>query len=100
MLSPYRSSPSTIRSPRCSPTLKLETRILRPRAVGLRHGLLELDRGGERIGSAAEFRQSAITGELGQPAAMPRERRLELLGSARFQARQRTALVPAHQGGE
>ena len=48
-------------------------------AVGVGHGLLELDRGAQGIHGASELDQRAVAGQLDQPAAITRQRRLEAL---------------------
>ena len=53
----------------------------------------------QRIDGAGELDQRAIAGQLDQPAAMPGQCGLEPLGAMVPQARQRAALVPAHQAG-
>ena len=68
-------------------------------AVGLGHRLLKLDSCGQRIHGAGELDQGPVAGQLDQPASV-----LASTGSRRSdpvlaQARQRTALVPAHQAG-
>ena len=67
--------------------------------IGLGHCLLELDGGAQRIDGAGELDQRSVAGQLDQPPAVARQYRLEALLAVFSQARQRAALVAAHQAG-
>ena len=66
-------------------------------AVGLGHGLLELDGGAQRIDGAGELDQRTVAGQLDQPAAVAGQHRLKALGAMGLQPRQRAVLVASHQ---
>ena len=68
-------------------------------AVGLGHGLLELDGGTQRINGAGELDQSTIAGQLDQAPSVFRQNRIEVFRAVLSQARQRPALVAPHQAG-
>lgn len=67
--------------------------------VGLDHSLLELDCRPKGVHCTGKLGQSAVSGQLDQPAAVARQCRLEPLLAVLPQARQGAALVPPHQSG-
>ena len=67
--------------------------------VALGNGLLELNRSRQCIDCAGKFYVCAIARQLDQPATVSRERWFEALPAMLAQARQRAALVAAHQAG-
>ena len=73
--------------------------ICRLVAVGLGHGLLELDSGAQRIDCAGELDQSPVAGQLDQTPSVFRQNRIEVFRTVLAQARQRPALVTPHQAG-
>ena len=50
-------------------------------AVGLGHGLLELDGGAQRIDRAGELDQGTIAGQLDQPTSVLRQNRIKALST-------------------
>src|SRR5262245_52277402 len=76
-----------------------ERSIRRSIAVGLGHGLLELDSGAQRINGATKLDQSPVARQLDQSPAVFRQYWIEAFRTVLAQARERAALVAAHQPG-
>lgn len=71
--------------------------ILRLPAIGLCHGLLELDRCIQGVDSAGKFDEGTIPGQLDQAATLPGQYRLQALRAMGLQASKGAVLVTAHQ---
>src|SRR5437868_2885677 len=69
--------------------------VFRLVAVGVGDGLLDLDGSAQRIDRARDLDQRSVAGQLDQPAAIARERRLEPLLAIGLEPRQRAGLVAA-----
>ena len=69
---------------------------LGPGEVGLGDGLLELDRGAERVHGATEGRERAVARQLDEAATVTGKRGLEQLATIGLEARERAALVATH----
>jgi hypothetical protein len=65
-------------------------------AIGVGHGLLELDGSTEGIDGTRELDQSAVARQLNQAATVTCQHGLETLFAMLAQASHRAALVPAH----
>ncbi len=66
-------------------------------AIGVGHGLLELDGRAQRIDRAGKLDQRTVAGQLDQPAAVAGQRRFEAFSPVGLEPGKRAVLVTAHQ---
>ena len=97
--SPYRSSPSTITSPRLIPILTLNPLILGNGGVAFSQAALQRHGAFDRVHDAAEFGQQPIAHQLEDVAVVAGNLGLEQFLASSAKALERAGLVAFHQGG-
>ena len=95
--SPWKSSPSTMMSPRVDAHAEFELPVLGHASVALGHAALDLDGTARGVEHAGELDQETVAHHLEDASAMPGDDRIEELAAMLAQAAQRLLFIGLHE---